>query len=110
MKSGTAVFEEAHAIGSRSPDLVANRPGLFPLLVLSAWCGLVAGLLEVGAIVLRKRMLESDHLYWMSRHFVWLIPSINLAIFLRPGRGLVGPGLVSGAVAAVGSPRGSLAR
>ena len=66
-------------------DLVANRSGLFPFLVLSAWCGLVSGLLEVGVIMLRKRTLDFNHLYWMSRHFVWLIPLINLAIFLVLG-------------------------
>jgi arylsulfatase A-like enzyme len=85
MKSGTAHFEETDPIGSSSQDLVANRRGLFPLLVLSSWCGLVSGLLEVGVIILRKRMFDFNHLYWTSRHFVWLVPSINLTIFLVLG-------------------------
>ncbi len=56
-----------------------------PFLVLSAWCGLVAGLLEVGTIVLRKQMFDSNRLYGMSRHFIWLIPVTNLLVFLTFG-------------------------
>ena len=69
-----------------------NRPGLISLLLLSAWCGLVAGLLEVGTIVLRKQVFDPDHLYKMSRHFVWLIPLSNLCVFLTLG--LVGCGVI----------------
>ena len=54
-------------------------------MVLSAWCGLVAGLLEVGTIVVRKQMFDPNHLYGMSRHFVWLIPLTNLCVFLALG-------------------------
>ena len=50
-------------------------------LLLSAWCGLVAGLLEVGAIVLRKQVFGPNHLYNMSRHFVWLIPLVERLSF-----------------------------
>ena len=39
---------------------VAKRPGLISLLLLSAWCGLVAGLLEVGTIVLRKQTVRPE--------------------------------------------------
>jgi arylsulfatase A-like enzyme len=52
---------------------------------LSIWCGLVAGLLEVGAIIVRKQVFDPNHLYGMSRHFVWLIPVTNLVIFLAFG-------------------------
>src|ERR1700722_15734460 len=68
-----------------SNDRVAKRPGLMSLLLLSAWCGLVAGLLEVGSIVIRKEMFDPNHLYGMSRHFVWLIPVTNLCVFLVLG-------------------------
>jgi arylsulfatase A-like enzyme len=53
--------------------------------VVSVWCGLVSGLLEVGITILRKRALDSNHLYWMSRHFLWLVPLANLLIFLGVG-------------------------
>jgi len=39
----------------------------------------------VGTIVLRKEALDPNRLYWMSRHFVWLIPVVNLGIFLVLG-------------------------
>ena len=55
------------------------------MLVLSAWCGLRPGLLEVGTIVVRKRTFDPNQLYEMSRHFVWLIPLTNLCLFLALG-------------------------
>jgi arylsulfatase A-like enzyme len=81
MISSTAVVTETETVGSSYPDL-HNRLGFSSLLVLSAWCALVAALLEVGAIVLRKQVFDSDQLYRMSRHFVWLIPLSNLCVFL----------------------------
>ena len=92
MISRTAVFEEAGTVGSSTTDLVIDRPGFMSLLLLSAWCGLVAGLVEVGTIVVRKQVFESDHLYRMSRHFVWLIPLSNLCVFLALG--LAGCGVI----------------
>ena len=54
-------------------------------LVLSVWCGLVAGPIEVGTIVVRKSLVDLNQFYWMSHHFVWLIPLTNLGIFLIVG-------------------------
>jgi arylsulfatase A-like enzyme len=59
--------------------------GPYHLLFLSLWCGLVAGPLEVGAMVLRKHAVDFNQFYWMSRHFVWLIPLSNLLMFLALG-------------------------
>ncbi len=59
--------------------------GRFPVLIVSVWCGLVSGLLEVGTIVVRKRTFDPNQLYEMSRHFVWLIPLTNLCLFLALG-------------------------
>ena len=71
---------------ARSPrNSIEKRPSLATLLILSAWCGLVAGLLEVGTIALRKATFDPNRLFWMSRHFVWLIPLTNLGIFLALG-------------------------
>ena len=71
------------------------------LLLLSAWCGLVAGLLEVGTIVVRKEMFDANHLYGMSRHFAWLIPVTNIGVFPGPGftRVECRPGLAAQALA-----------
>src|SRR5262249_34097880 len=65
-----------------------KRPSLISLLLLAAWCGLVAGLLEVGTIVIRKELFDSNHLYGMSRHFAWLIPATYLGVF--PVLGFIG--------------------
>jgi arylsulfatase A-like enzyme len=88
----TAGSEEAGPKGPLSLDHAAVGTGLVRLLALSSWCGLVAGLLEVGMVMVRKELLESDQLYRLSRHFVWLIPMSNLCVFLALG--VVGCGAV----------------
>jgi hypothetical protein len=55
------------------------------LLVLSPWCGLAGGLLEVGTRVAVRHIGPTDRLYLMSRHFVWLAPLSNLLLFLAMG-------------------------
>lgn len=81
----TVVFPENSA--EASTRIVLGPQGLRPhhWLVLSVWCGLVAGPIEVGAIVVRKSLVDLNQFYWVSRHFVWLIPLTNLGIFLAVG-------------------------
>jgi arylsulfatase A-like enzyme len=67
----------------RAPDQSQRQP--FSWVILSLWCGLVAGLLEVGTILLRKRVIGANRFFGMSRHFVWLIPVTDLLIFLGLG-------------------------
>ena len=81
----TALFKGAGTVGSSSTEDITNQPGFLSLLVLAAWCGLVAGLLEVGTIMIRKQFFDPDRLYKLSRHFVWLIPLVNFGIFLALG-------------------------
>jgi arylsulfatase A-like enzyme len=83
-KDGTATPSAAHR--------PMKRPGFLAVLLLLAWCGTVAGLLEVGTILLRKGLFDPDRLYGMSRHFVWLIPASNLGVFLTLG--LLGYGVI----------------
>ena len=80
-------IEPGEAATSRPPDSAAASvcPGPASFLLLSAWCGLVAGLLEVAAIIVRKRYFDSNQLYQMSHHFVWLIPATNLCLFALAG-------------------------
>jgi arylsulfatase A-like enzyme len=85
MISRTAVIEEAGTDVSRSRDLATNRLRPLTLVVLSAWCGLVSGLIEVAATVVRKQFVDLNQFYWMSHHFVWLVPLTNLVIFLAVG-------------------------
>ncbi len=65
---------------------MATQRRLSPLdvLVLSAWCGLAGGLLEVGARLVCKIIL-SDQMYAMNRHFVWMAPLSNLLLFSGMG-------------------------
>jgi arylsulfatase A-like enzyme len=85
MISQTTIGSEAGAVGLPTPDPAKRLPVFLSRLLLSAWCGLVAGLLEVATIVLRKQAFDPDQLYKMSRHFVWLIPLANVVIFLTIG-------------------------
>jgi arylsulfatase A-like enzyme len=55
------------------------------LLLLSAWCGLAAGLLEVGTRALCRAIDPSQRLYSVSHHFIWLSPLSNLAFFTAIG-------------------------
>ena len=68
--------------GSTDPVSPTFRPTLQAIIALSAWCGLVAGLLEVASILLRKRLFDADQILRLSHHFVWLIPVANLCIFI----------------------------
>ena len=63
---------------------------MLPLLLIASWCGLVSGLLEVATLIVRKWAFDFNHLYWMSRHFIWLIPLINLLLSC-PGSCMLGP-------------------
>jgi arylsulfatase A-like enzyme len=85
MISRTAVVANVGTGGSSTADHALYLPGFPALLFLSAWCGLVAGLLEVTTIVVRKKVFDPDQLYKMSRHFIWLIPLSNLCVFLMLG-------------------------
>jgi arylsulfatase A-like enzyme len=57
------------------------------LFLLSAWCGLASGLLEVGARVICRAIDPTRRLYMVSRHFLWLGPLSSFLFFL--GIGLV---------------------
>ena len=70
--------------GSRSLGDV-GRLGPLDVLVLSAWCGLAAGELEVAARVVNRAFGSTNRLYMMTRHFVWLVPLIDLVLFLGIG-------------------------
>ena len=85
MSSRTVVSAEAGPTDDRSTALDHFRLGPLSFLVLSAWCGLASGLLELLAIVLRKQVFDNNHFYMMTRHFVWLVPLSNLVIFLVSG-------------------------
>jgi arylsulfatase A-like enzyme len=55
---------------------------------LPAWCGLVAGLLEVGIRVGARAANPIGRLYLLSRHFLWAAPLSNLLLFVLVGLAL----------------------
>jgi arylsulfatase A-like enzyme len=59
------------------------------LLVLAAWCGLAGGELEVASRVVPRFLGSTHRLYLMTRHFVWLVPLVNLVLFLGLGAFLI---------------------
>jgi arylsulfatase A-like enzyme len=57
------------------------------LVALTVWFGLASGLLELGILLLR-RVLESTAVLGaqhLNRHFLWMIPLGQLALFLAAG-------------------------
>ena len=69
---------------SRSPK-TERRLGMADVLVLSVWCGLAGGELEVAARIVYRALSPTERLYLMTRHFVWLVPLINLMLFFGFG-------------------------
>src|SRR5262245_36347605 len=72
MDTGTTVPGVERGEDPRPRPAEGRRGRPLAPLVLPAWCGLVAGLLEVSTIVLRKQVIGANRFYGMSRHFAWL--------------------------------------
>jgi arylsulfatase A-like enzyme len=86
----TPTPEDPKILGRR-PDRSprhSGRLGAVDILFFSAWCGLAAGLVEVGTRLLTRIIAPHGRLYMMSRHFVWLAPLSTLLLFLAMGLGL----------------------
>ncbi len=73
--------DPANTSGRRSTP----RLGTKVALAVAAWCGLLAGLLEVSTKVICAALGRSGRLYQMSKHFCWLIPVTNLLVFIAFG-------------------------
>jgi arylsulfatase A-like enzyme len=85
MMSGSNACDRAGKAGGLTGHGVRKPLGLISVLTLGAWCGLIAGLLEVATIVVRKEAFDANHLYGVSRHFVWLVPVIDIGVGLVIG-------------------------
>ena len=68
--------------GSTDPDFPPSRLTFLAIVALSAWGGVVAGLLEVALVVLRKRFFDADQIIKFTHHFHWFIPVANLGLFV----------------------------
>ena len=81
------------------------------ILLLATWVGLVAGWLDLGLMVVNRRLIHGDF-YRLGEHFVWLIPlgvavvvlvpGMVLALIARLRRSGVRPGIAVGLLAFVG--------
>lgn len=86
MTSGSSLLNHTDSAGAPFQQ-EADHPSADPpgFLILAIGCGLLAGLLEVATVVVRKRFFDSNHLYGMSRHFVWTVPVIDACLFFVMG-------------------------
>ena len=85
MSRTTGIEKNVSAPGTARSPAAQCHLGPLDVLVLSLWCGLAAGLLEVGARVLPRSIATSYQLYNLSRHFVWLVPLTDLLLFAGIG-------------------------
>ena len=74
-----------HQTGPAQGMEVRRPLGPVDVLVLSAWCGLAGGLLEVLTRFLCRYIDPTNRLYTLSRHFIWLVPLSNLLLFAGVG-------------------------
>jgi arylsulfatase A-like enzyme len=57
------------------------------ILLVAIWIGLIAGFLDLGLMVLKKRLTGHDF-YRLGDHFVWIIPAGVVVLLLLPGTAL----------------------
>jgi arylsulfatase A-like enzyme len=62
-----------------------SRLGPSDVLVLSGGCGLLSGEGEVAARIVYSLFSPTNGLLMMTRHFVWLVPLIDLLLFFGIG-------------------------
>jgi arylsulfatase A-like enzyme len=87
------------------------RVGSSTILLLAAWIGLVAGYLDLGLMVAKKRLIDGDF-YRLGGDFVWIIPAsvavlvvlsaTVLVLLARLRRGGLGPGVAVGLLSFIG--------
>jgi arylsulfatase A-like enzyme len=84
-RSGIATGDLAKPMvgaGSDEPQSVAAGPAT--ILLLAVWIGLMAGFLDLGLLIIKKRWIDSDF-FRLGEHFGWIIPAGVLTLVLLPG-------------------------
>src|SRR5262249_5758756 len=99
--TGASPQPAVRAVGEE-PRLVGTAPAT--ILVLALWLGLIAGFLDLGLVIVKRRVDRC--FYRLGGHFVWIIPAGVAVLVLIPGtvlalvarlrRGAVRPGLAVG--------------
>ncbi len=83
MDQGVAARRETgeSAVPGREPG---HEVTLRQIWLLAAWFGLAAGLTELLGLAVRVVLLEKGF-FLRSRHFVWMVPVSDLALYLTAG-------------------------
>ena len=71
-------MERAAADDSRS-----IRIGAGTILLLAAWIGLIAGFIDLGLMMIKRRLIEEDF-YRLRGDFPWIIPAAVTTLVLVP--------------------------
>ena len=81
--------EEASRPATPAAADESRSSGIAPatILLVATWIGLTAGFLDLGLMVVRKRLAE-DAFYRLGDHFCWAIPITVGALVLLPGMAL----------------------
>src|SRR5262245_21970914 len=66
---------------AEGPQAVAAAPGI--IFLLAIWIGLVAGFLDLGILMVRRRLIGADF-YRLGEQFLWIIPAGVAALLLIP--------------------------
>jgi arylsulfatase A-like enzyme len=82
--AGEAYPLMAHETAGAAPAL---RTAPATILLVAIWIGLTAGFLDLGLMVLRKR-LTGDAFYRLGDHFQWIIPAGVGVVVVIPGTAL----------------------
>jgi arylsulfatase A-like enzyme len=82
--AGEALQPKARATAG---ELQSLRTAPATILVVAIWIGLTAGFLDLGLMILKKR-LTGDDFYRLSDHFRWIIPAGVGVLTLLPGTAL----------------------
>jgi arylsulfatase A-like enzyme len=61
---------------------ISAGPG--KVLLIAAWIGLIAGFLDLGLLVMNRRVIQRDF-YRLGSDFVWIIPTAVASLMLVPG-------------------------
>jgi arylsulfatase A-like enzyme len=88
-EKGIVGDREARADGRHEPGIASGTAvASGTLLLLAAWFGLAAGLLELALLSVRVLAFEKGF-FLRSRHFLWMVPLSELLIFTSLGLVLV---------------------
>jgi arylsulfatase A-like enzyme len=108
-------LEPGNATGSVSKSMVREtaeeshpvRASGATMFVLAAWIGLIAGFLDLGILVVNKRLIKGEF-YRLGGDFPWIIPAGVTILLLAPASALVLIARVRGGPVRLGAAVGLL--